>query len=142
MNVEFDPASVTMAKNTIHNPADARHLMKLKPIPRRVQALFDGRLLAESTVATRVLEMGYDLYDPMIYFPKDSVVGALTVSDAKPTHCPLKGDATYFNLLGDDHTVLATKVAWSYEQTFDFASDLNGLIAFEPSLVTIIEAAA
>lgn len=142
MNVEFDPTSVTMAENTIHNPADGRHLMKLKPIPRRVQALFDGKLLAESTAAIRVLEMGYDLYDPMIYFPKDAVVGSLVLSEAKQTHCPLKGDATYFNLLGKDRALLATKIAWSYEQTFDFAEGLNGLIAFEPSLVTIIEAAS
>ena len=141
MNIEFDPSSVTMAEDTIHNPADGRHLMKLKPISRRVQALFDGRLLAESTSAIRVLEVGHDLYDPMIYFPKDAVTGSLVASEAKQTHCPLKGDATYFNLLGNDQTLLATKIAWSYEQTFDFAAGLNGLIAFEPSLVTITEAA-
>ena len=142
MNVEFDPATVTMAENTIHNPADGRHLMKLKPVPRRVQALFGQQCLAESHSAIRVLEMGHDLYDPMIYFPKESVVAHLVISQAKKTHCPLKGDATYFNLVDGSDTLLATKIAWSYEQTFEFAKGLNGLIAFEPSLVTIIEAAA
>ena len=141
MNVEFDPSSVTMAENTIHNPADGRHLMKLKPIPRRVQALFGQQLLAESHSAIRVLEMGYDLYDPMIYFPQESIIASLAVSQAKKTHCPLKGDATYFNLADDSGALIATKIAWSYEHTFDFAKGLNGLIAFEPSLVTIIEAA-
>ena len=30
----FDPADLTLAKNTIHNPDEPRHYMKLTPVNR------------------------------------------------------------------------------------------------------------
>ncbi|GGX71267.1 hypothetical protein GCM10007385_45340 [Tateyamaria omphalii] len=66
----------------------------------------------------------------------------MAISQAKKTRCPLEGDATYYNLTDGSEKLLATKTAYSYDQTFEFAKGLKGLIAFEPLLVTVIEAAA
>ena len=131
--------TVTLVKGAAHNPAEPRHFMRIKPVTRRVRVLRDGAVLAESTSAMRLLEVGKDLYDPVIYFPRQDVSDALK-KNTHSTHCPLKGDAAYFDLQGDDGAVLAERIAWSYEAPFDFASDLAGLVAFYGDAVTVEEA--
>jgi len=64
---------VTLAKETIHNPEDARHFMRIKPVAGRVRISHRGRLLAQSDRALRVLEAGKDLYDPTIYLQAGDV---------------------------------------------------------------------
>ncbi|MEM8751788.1 MAG: DUF427 domain-containing protein [Pseudomonadota bacterium] len=139
MTADFDPSSVTMAADTIHNPAEGRHFMKLRPITRRVRALFGDEVLAESEAALRAVEIGRDFYDPVIYFPRDDVVSTLAPSSAARTRCPLKGEASYFDLVDEGGATKAEKLAWSYERAFDYAARLRGLIAFDPSRATMVE---
>ena len=49
-------------------------------------------------------------------------------------------DAAYFDLLDGSGAVVQAKIAWTYPQPFDFASELNGLVAFYADQVTIEEA--
>ncbi|MCP4303869.1 MAG: DUF427 domain-containing protein [bacterium] len=78
----------------IRNPDNPQHLMVVKPVPRRVQ-VFDGEtLLADTTDAVHVLELGKTLYDPVLYVPEGDIRVPLDQVD-KTTHCPLKGDASY-----------------------------------------------
>ncbi len=133
-----EQADVTLATATIHNPAEIRHFMRLKPVGRRVRILRDGAVLAESTGAVRLLEVGRDVYDPVIYVPRADVRASLGPNDTS-THCPLKGDAAYFDLLDETGTVAQPKIAWTYPQPFDFATELNGLVAFYADQVTIEE---
>jgi len=129
---------VTLARETIHNPNEPRHFMRIKPVSSCVRILREGRLLAESERALRVLEVSRDLYDPVLYLPREDVVTKLAGAD-KRTHCPLKGDARYFDLCGDNEAVEAAEIAWSYEETFDFAAELKDLIAFDSKQVVIEE---
>ena len=129
-----DTAAVTLADNTIHNPNEPRHFMAIKAIPARVKISFRGGVLAESSNAVRVVEVGKVIYDPVIYMPAADVHGALEKTD-KTTHCPLKGDASYFAVDGEE-------VAWSYEAPFAFAAGLTGLRAFWASKVTVEEVPA
>jgi len=129
---------ITLARETIHNPKEPRHFMRIKPGKGRVRILREGRLLAESETALRLLEVGRDLYDPVLYLPRDDVVAKLAGAD-KRTHCPLKGDARYYDLCGDNDNVEAVEIAWSYEETFDFATELRDLIAFDAKQVVIEE---
>ena len=131
--------AVTLVTGAAHNPAEPRHFMRIKPIERRVRILRDGAVLAESTAAMRLMEVGKDIYDPVIYFPRRDVSDALKPNDHS-THCPLKGDAAYFDLCGEDGSVLAERIAWSYETPFDFAAELTGLVAFYGNAVTVEEA--
>ena len=118
---------------TIARPDVPKHFMVLRPISRRMIArLPDGTKLAESTAAIRLIESGKAIYDPVVYFPQTDVVAAFTVQD-KSTHCPLKGDATYFSAAGVDD------LAWSYETPFDFSLDIAGLVAFYPDKVVLEE---
>ncbi len=131
--------TVTLVEGAAHNPAEPRHFMRIKPVRRRVRVLRDGAVLADSTAAVRLLEVGRDLYDPVIYFPRDDVTDALK-KNAHSTHCPLKGDAVYFDLPGMSGGIVAEKIAWSYETPLDFASELAGLVAFYGDAVTVEEA--
>jgi uncharacterized protein (DUF427 family) len=131
-------AQVTLAHDTIHNPDEPRHFMRIKPVKTRVRVLLDGRVLAESQRALRVLEAGRDLYDPVLYFPASDVRAKLSPVD-KRTFCPLKGHASYFDLVSDDGRVDVPEIAWSYRETFDFAAALKDLVAFDAARVAIEE---
>jgi uncharacterized protein (DUF427 family) len=121
-----------MTRLTIHNPGNEDHFMRVKPVTATVRVRRGGALLAESANALRILETGRDVYDPVIYIPESDVTGPLRSVDGKSTHCPLKGDASYFTLDGED-------IAWTYDRPFEWAAELKGHIAFYPNMVTIEE---
>ncbi len=129
---------VTLSRETIHNPDDARHFMRIKPVPGLVRILREGRVLAESTQALRLQEAGRDIYDPVFYLPAGAVRGTLKATD-KRTFCPLKGHATYFDLLSDQGRVEVPEIAWSYQETLDFAAPLKDRVAFYATRVVIEE---
>ena len=135
---EVTPADVTLVTSAIHNPTEPRHFMRLKPVARRVRILRDGEVLAESEHALRVIEAGRDLYDPALYLPEGDVRARLAKT-AKSTHCPLKGDAVYFDLVDEAGRVVQPEAAWSYPEPLDFAAGLAGRIAFYAEHVTIEE---
>ena len=124
-------------EGAIRRPDAPNHFMVLKPIKRRVVVrLPDGTKLAESVRATRLLESGKTLYDPVIYLPRQDLATELTHQE-NTTHCPLKGDANYYTLQTNSHVI--TDLAWSYDQPLDFAKDIAGLIAFYPDKVVMEE---
>lgn len=132
------PQSGTLVSGAIHNPAEPRHFMRVKQIARRVRISRKGTILAESTSALRLLEAGRDLYDPAIYIPRDDVTASLRQTE-QTTHCPLKGDAVYFDLLNADGTLALNDIAWSYATPLPHAEILAGFISFYPDKVSIEE---
>lgn len=132
------PAALTLNADSIHNPDEPRHFMAIKAVPGRVRIRFDGRVLAESDDALRVIEVGRRFYDPVLYLPRTDVAANLSPAERR-TFCPLKGHASYFDLCDDEGRRLATEIAWSYEETLDFADALNARIAFDASKVVIEE---
>lgn len=124
---------ITMATRTIHNPDEPRHFMRLKPVPGRVRILKGETVLADTNAAMRLTEIGRDVYDPVFYIPQDDVDDGLKPIAGKSTHCPLKGDASYFAGEGGE------PLAWTYDRPFDAARALKGLIAFFPEQVTVEE---
>ena len=132
-------AETTLVSNAIHNPAEPRHFMRIKPVERRVVIWRDGEMLAETTGAVRVLEVGKDLYDPVFYLPQSDVTPRLRRSD-HVTHCPLKGDAAYFDLVDADGELRVARIAWTYPEPLGFAAELAGRVAFYANHVTIEDA--
>lgn len=131
-------AQRTLCAETIHNPDEPRHFMRIKPVAGQVRIAFDGRMLAESGDALRLIEVGRDFYDPVLYIPRADVSANLSIAERR-TFCPLKGHASYFDLLDDEGRTVVEEIAWSYEDTFDFAAQLKSLIAFDASKVVIEE---
>jgi uncharacterized protein (DUF427 family) len=132
------PEQITKCPKAIHNPGDARHFMRIKPIAGTIRVKFNDEVIAESTEAVRLLEVGNDFYDPTIYFPREDVTAHFAIMD-KESHCPIKGDAIYFDLLNEDREVIAEEIAWCYPKTFDFAEEIKDLIAFYGEKVTVEE---
>lgn len=129
---------ITMATSTIHNPAEPRHFMQVKPVNSRVRILHNGRILADTTHALRLLEVGKDFYDPTLYLPRSALAARFELSD-KTTHCPLKGDASYLNLVDDDGNLIGENIAWTYVAPFEFANQIENHVAFYSDQVTTEE---
>lgn len=139
MTATVEPAQVTLAEGAIHNPKDPRHFMRIKPAGRRVRILRDGMVLAETDAALRLLEAGRDMYDPVLYLPRSGIRAELAPAAKDPTFCPIKGHASYFDLVSDEGRIDVAEIAWSYEETLDCAAELKDLIAFDASQVVIEE---
>lgn len=112
--------------------------MRVKPVKGQVRILFDGRVLAESKRALRLLEAGHDILDPVLYLPPSDVRANLAPVE-KRTFCPLKDHASYFDLVSNQGQVEAPEIAWSYQETLDFAAGIKDLVAFDASRVVIEE---
>ncbi|MBD1545501.1 DUF427 domain-containing protein [Roseibium aggregatum] len=117
--------------DAIRNPANPGHLMVLKPVNRRLRIYAGDTLLADSARALRVIEVGKSLYDPVVYVPGDDLVADFDRLE-KSTHCPLKGDASYIALKGEE-------LGWAYENPIEVASAIRGYFAFWPQKTRLVE---
>jgi len=86
-----------------------------------------GAVLGESNDA---LELREGDYNPVIYFPRSDIAMAFLDSTDKTSHCPHKGDASYFSVVTKSRTL--ENVAWSYEDPKDGVADIKGYLAFYP----------
>ncbi|TFH86873.1 DUF427 domain-containing protein [Billgrantia azerbaijanica] len=94
----------------------------LHPHTRRVRILAGGTLIADTRNAIELRERGYL---PRQYLPRADVdMSKLSVS-ATVTHCPFKGDTTYYSLPD------IADVAWSYERSIDEMQAIVGRLAFD-----------
>lgn len=130
---------ITHAAGAVHNPRDPRHFMRIKPVEGRVRVRLGDYVLADSDAAVRVLEVGRDFYDPVVYLPEADVSAPLAQSAAASTHCPIKGNAVYFDLLDPDGGRVQEAIAWSYPEPVGDAAGLAGRIAFYGRYVTVEE---
>ncbi|MEO9653314.1 MAG: DUF427 domain-containing protein [Roseobacter sp.] len=84
-----------------------------------------GAVLGESKDA---LELCEGDHPPVIYFPRDDIATAFLDTSEKTTHCPLKGDASYFSVVTKSTTL--KDVAWSYEAPLEAVSRIKDHLAF------------
>lgn len=123
-----------MTDTTIYNPNNEAHYMRLKPIAARIEVRAGAVVLARSDKAIRLIEVGKDIYDPLVYVPIADTTEALHSMGDKSTHCPLKGNAHYFSLAGQTHPI-----AWVYDEPLPFAHAIGDYVAFYADRVTLIE---
>ena len=102
-----------------------------KPAARRVQVTLNGAVVADTKNAIR-LEEGP--YPAVYYFPRSDVKMDLLERSQHKTHCPFKGDASYFSFRNG-----ARDAIWSYETPYDEMQSIAGLVAFYPDKVEIKE---
>ncbi|WP_101067934.1 DUF427 domain-containing protein [Roseovarius salinarum] len=84
-----------------------------------------GAVLAETGNALELAETGYP---DVIYFPREDIAMAFLDETDHSTHCPHKGDATYFSIVTKSQTL--ENAAWSYETPLEAAAPIKGHIAF------------
>jgi uncharacterized protein (DUF427 family) len=93
-------------------------------VPR---ATLNGRVLAESG-STEVVEGNH-------YFPPESLNREHFEDSSTTTHCPWKGDASYYTVSVDGEKV--KDAAWYYPTPKDAAANIKGHAAFYGNKVNI-----
>ncbi|MCV3273910.1 DUF427 domain-containing protein [Roseobacter sinensis] len=84
-----------------------------------------GAVLGESSEA---LELQEGSYPAVIYFPRGDIAMAFLDRTKKSTHCPHKGDASYFSVVTKSTTL--SDVAWSYEAPKEAVARIKDHLAF------------
>ena len=111
------------------------HRVETKPAYARVRVMFNGEVIADSRDAIRLEE---SKYTPVYYLPRKDVKMERLTRTTDSTHCPFKGEASYYTLSTDNLTV--ANAAWSYEQPYDEMSVIKERLAFYPDKVDSISA--
>lgn len=87
-----------------------------------------GAVLGETN---RALELSEEGHAPVIYFPREDIAMAFLDPSSKTTHCPHKGDASYFSIV--NKSSVTENAVWSYEQPIGDVEEIKGYLAFYPS---------
>jgi len=106
-------------------PPPPGRALYLEPTPKRIRVQVGGETIADSRRAMLLHESGLQ---PVYYFlPEDVRADVLEPSD-RHTHCPKKGQASYFTLRTGDRVV--ENGAWYYPDPLEGAPPIKDLIAF------------
>jgi uncharacterized protein (DUF427 family) len=106
-----------------------RSHIETKAAAERVRVSFNGEVVADSRAAVALKEGSY----PVVYYvPRQDVKMDRLERTSHSTHCPFKGDASYFSLKGGPENAV-----WSYETPYDEMTAIKGYLAFYPNKVTI-----
>jgi len=101
---------------------------------KRVRVSFAGKVIADSTRTLTLREVGYP---PVNYIPRADVDMAALTPTAHASHCPYKGDASYFSISANGKT--ADNAVWSYEVPYPAMAAIKGHLAFYLNRVDTIE---
>jgi uncharacterized protein (DUF427 family) len=101
------------------------HALYLEESPKRVRVVFGGETLADSRRAKLMHEAGLL---PVYYFPKEDVRMELLEESDHTTHCPFKGDASYWSVRVGER--VAEDAVWGYPEPIDSCPPIAGLVAF------------
>ena len=108
------------------------HPIAIAPAKGRVVVRFAGEIVADTTTA---LELREASYKAVLYIPRGDARLAHYTRTAHSTHCPYKGDASYFDLAAGGSQV--PNAVWSYEAPFPAMAQIKEHLAFYPNHVTI-----
>ena len=105
---------------------DLKGLIYFEDFPRRIRAELGGVTVVDSTHAKLLHESGLL---PILYFPADEVRTDLFRPSDKTTHCPWKGDASYWSIDVDGRS--APDAVWEYRDPLPEAPPVKGHFGFD-----------
>ena len=108
------------------------HPITITPAAKRWRARFAGHVIADSAAAVVLQEADYP---PVVYFPRDDVEMAYMSRTDRSTHCPYKGDASYFTVLMDGQ--FAENAVWSYELPYPAMEPIAERLAFYTNKIEV-----
>jgi uncharacterized protein (DUF427 family) len=112
------------------------HHITTKPAQARVRVTFKGEVIADTTDAVALEEAmgtGKSTVAPVVYYiPRKDVKMDRLARTSHRTHCPFKGDASYFSFKNGPENAV-----WSYEQPYDEMRVIENHLAFYPDKVEI-----
>ena len=99
--------------------------IKIRKADGRWTVRAGGAVLGESSEA---LELTEGTYPPVIYFPRGDIAMAFLERTDKSSHCPHKGDASYFSVVTKSQTL--QNAVWSYEEPKEGVAKIKDYVAF------------
>ena len=110
------------------------HPITITQNPRRVRVTAGDIVIAETSKALTLKEAKYPAVQ---YVPREDANMALLERTDRVTHCPYKGDASYYSVKADGKTL--DNAIWTYETPFPAMTEISGHLAFYPDKVKIEE---
>ncbi len=117
--------------------ADApKHQLLFDDYPRRMRAFVGDRQVLDSTRGKLLFESNIG---PVYYCPIEDLESDLLVESDHHTHCPFKGDASYWSVKVGEHEI--ENAVWHYPEPTDGAPWLKGYAAlyFEKADLWLLE---
>lgn len=111
----------------------AGHPITIEPTRGRVQVRVNGELVADTTAA---LELREAILPAVQYIPMGDVVADRLTRTDTSTHCPFKGDASYYSVTTSAGETV-DDVIWTYEQPYPAVAAIAGHVAFYPNKAEI-----
>ena len=103
--------------------------MSTKITIRKAEGLWSvragGAVLGESRNA---LELTEGDHAPVIYFPREDIAMAFLDRTDHSSHCPWKGDASYFSIVTKSQTL--KDAVWTYETPMEDVARIKDHVAF------------
>jgi uncharacterized protein (DUF427 family) len=97
----------------------------------RVRVTYQGEVIADTSDAVELHESfgeGKKTVAPVVYYvPRNDVRLDRLVRSSHRTHCPFKGDASYYSVAGG-----ADNAVWTYETPYDEMLAIKERLAFYP----------
>ena len=107
--------------------------IRFEPCTKRVRVEFNGQWVADSS---RAIVLHETRASPMHYFPAEDVRMDYLEKTQHHTHCPFKGNASYWTLNVDGK--IAENAAWAYEEPYAEASPIRGFLSFYRSKIAAL----
>jgi uncharacterized protein (DUF427 family) len=127
--LEVNPSEVNPSPGFRDHP---EHTITVGPFGGVVNVRFRDVMIASSERAKLLHEKGHK---PVLYIPFEDIYFAHLGKTATTTHCPFKGDASYWSVKGRDEA--AKDVMWAYEHPYDEMLEIRDHGAFYPDRVVI-----
>ena len=106
--------------------------ISVEPFDGTVTVVFSDAILASTNEALVLREADYP---PVFYIPFEDVYFEFFTRSDTTTHCPYKGNASYWNVSAVGEA--AADVMWAYERPFDEMMQIKDHGAFYPDRVRI-----
>ena len=97
----------------------------IRKVPGKWSVRAGGAVLGETANALELIEGDYP---PVIYFPREDIATAFLDESDHTTHCPHKGDASYFSIVTKSTTL--KNAVWSYENPKEGVERIKDHLAF------------
>ena len=106
------------------------HPISIEANPSHVVVTVGGKIIADTRNALTLRETTYPAVQ---YIPRRDVDMAALIRTEHTTHCPYKGDASYYSIpAGGDRSINAV---WTYETPFEAMARIKDFVAFYPDRV-------
>ena len=110
------------------------HAIEIEEHPGRVRGLVDGTELFD-TERAKVLHEGR--LPDRIYVPLEDFDSSLLEESDQTSHCPFKGDASYWSIRVGDRVI--EDAVWTYREPIDDVAEIAGHASFYADRLDAVE---